>query len=365
MNSAAQRTETSVKDCNEAKNCHFNKFRRPLYYHGMLIDEKGFRDEQDYHAWKRRLINRLVHGSGVVCGFELKKLDDRSFAVGCGLALDCEGWEIYVPCDVTIGVPQPSIDKTGCPPPDPGKEICYRIRLAFTEDDTDYQQLQLPGGTCGDKTCKPSRKREGFCVDLHACDCLPQRTPFSCNDPIPNIDYVRCSCGCDCSCGKEHWVSIGTVRVTDGKISGGPTYECRDYVISGQMLKQIFTKPDAKNEVCACPDQFERLKEILLLICKTRVSGEKLDQQVRSHLADESGRRIEQISELHEKFDAGAKRVQEVEQKIFKRLDELQQGRGVAVHDHIIKRLEAVEGALLNPRSARKKNIKAEEPPKA
>src|SRR5262249_45323068 len=197
--------------------------------------------------------------------------------------------------------------------PEQGKEICYRIRLAFTDEDTDYQQVQLPGGTCGDRTCKPSRKREGFCVDLHPCKCLPERTPFDCNDPGPNVDYVRCSCGCECSCGEEHWVSIGTVRVTDGKISGGPTYECRDYVISGPMLKQIFTRPktEDEDEECACPDQFERLKETLGLICKTQVSGEKLDYQVRSHLDDESRRRIEQISELHEKFDAGAKLVQE------------------------------------------------------
>jgi len=359
MNSVAQPKETSTKGCNGGKNCHFNKFRRPLYYHGMLIDDKGFRDEQDYHAWKRRLINRLVHGSGVVCGLKLSKLDDRTFSIGCGLALDCNGWEIYVPCDITIAVPQPSSDKTACPPPKQGTEICYRIRLAFTDEDTDYQQVQLPGGTCGDKTCKPSRKREGFCVDLHACECLPQRTPFDCKDFKPNIEYVGCSCGCECTCGEDHWVSIGTVRVTDGKISGNPTYECRDYVISGPMLKQIFTRPNAEDKECACPDQFERLKEILELICKTQVSGDRLDRQVRSDLIDESRRRLKEVGELHEKFEAGAKRVQE----ISKRLDELQHGKGVVVPDDIIKRLQVVEDVVQNPRLARKKDRKHEEPP--
>src|SRR5262249_46495225 len=167
-----------------------------------------------------------------------------------------------------------------CPPPAPGKEICYRIRIAFTDQDTDYQQVQLPGGNCGDKTCMPARKREGFCVDLHECECLKPRSPFDCETPGWNLDYVRCSCGCECTCGEEHWVSIGTVRVTDGKITGGPTYECRDYVISGQMLKQILTNPDAKDGDCACPDQFERLKDILGQICKTDTRCQEVQKTV-------------------------------------------------------------------------------------
>lgn len=84
------------------KSCEIHKFARNNYFYGKLMMVRDFVDEQNYFNEKRHLINRLVHGSGVVCGLtikEIKRDNDKikiTFKEG-GLALDCCGHEIVVP----------------------------------------------------------------------------------------------------------------------------------------------------------------------------------------------------------------------------------------------------------------------------
>lgn len=294
-----------MKECPPIDVCQFNKFRQPRYFHGMLLDDQDFRDEHEYHAQKRRLLNRMLHGSGVVCGLLFlydAKTDEKTFTITCGLALDCSGNEIYVPDNVTVTVPVPSKQpKEPCTPKNNGKEICYRIRIAYTEEDTDLKQVHLPGGGCDDKTCKATRKREGYCIKFTECECPESPKPTDvCKDLIAGFDKpIECGCGCACSCGTEHWVSLGTVHVTsDGKIVGNPSYECRDYVLSGNMLKQLLTQvpPPATGE-CACPDQFERLKNLLSLICNKDEGIQALVKNVNSELANEASKREAALAE--------------------------------------------------------------------
>jgi hypothetical protein len=307
-----------MKECTPIGDCHFNKFRQNLYFHGMLLDDKDFRDEHEYHAQKRRLLNRMLYGSGVVCGL-LFSNDEKTITISCGLALDCSGHEIYVPCDITVPIPVPGKkSKDPCPPAKDGKPVCYRIRIAYADEDTDFEQVHLPGRGCDDKTCKATRKREGFCIKFIECECLEEpRKPAECEDLIAGFDNpIACGCGCGCSCGVEHWVSLGTVKVTaEGKIDGKPTYECRDYVFSGQMLKQLFTQKtrttdDCKTpptDECACPDQLERLKELLRLICKTDTYTQTLEQTVsavKNETASEFAIRDQRLVTLEEKIAA-------------------------------------------------------------
>lgn len=308
-----------MKDCTPPGDCHFNKFRRPLYFHGMLLDDKDFRDEQEYHAQKRRLLNRMLYGSGVVCGLLFRRIDEKTITMSCGLALDCAGHEIYVPCDVTFPIPVPDKEpKDPCVPKQHGKEICYRIRIAYTEEDTDFEQVRLPGGGCDDKACKPTRKREGFCIKFDECECPKTRNPADCKDLTAGFDKpVTCACGCACTCAAEHWVSIGTLHVADGKIVGDPTYDCRDYVFSGQMLKQLFTQVSPPTGDCACPDQYERLKELLALICKTGKQGEVLQQSVDDQIKKEK-KRTELLSTLNQKVESGQKRFADFDARLKK-----------------------------------------------
>lgn len=58
--------------------------------------------EQTYNADKRRLVNRLLYGSGVVSGLQVIAVDDKSISIETGVALDSLGREIVVASPVTI-----------------------------------------------------------------------------------------------------------------------------------------------------------------------------------------------------------------------------------------------------------------------
>ena len=53
--------------------------------------------EQRYHCSKRALLNRLLHGSGVVCGLGVTASDESTLMIESGAALDYQGREIVLP----------------------------------------------------------------------------------------------------------------------------------------------------------------------------------------------------------------------------------------------------------------------------
>jgi hypothetical protein len=74
-------------------------FSHPRYFYGQRLDVRHFEGEQDYFKGKLWLLNRLVHGYGVVCGLDVQPSDDRKgIVVMPGVALDRQGHEIVVPC---------------------------------------------------------------------------------------------------------------------------------------------------------------------------------------------------------------------------------------------------------------------------
>lgn len=107
-------TVTSVQpDCT----CELAVPKRNNYFYGQLLDVHQFRLETEYHSYKRRLLNRLVLGWGVVCGLDVKRAEngDDSIIVTPGLAIDQHGNEIIVteqagpfpvPPDVVARAPQ-------------------------------------------------------------------------------------------------------------------------------------------------------------------------------------------------------------------------------------------------------------------
>lgn len=75
-------------------------FERNRYYTGKLLTSTDFQTEQTYMNNKRRFINYLMFGSGVVCGLSVFNLDDLSIMVESGVALDRLGREIVVETSV-------------------------------------------------------------------------------------------------------------------------------------------------------------------------------------------------------------------------------------------------------------------------
>ncbi len=82
-------------------NLKYFPFERNRYFYGKLLSVDDFDTEQRYMNDKRRLINRLLHGSGVVCGLQVVEVDDLTISVEMGVALDFSGREIVVPEPVT------------------------------------------------------------------------------------------------------------------------------------------------------------------------------------------------------------------------------------------------------------------------
>ena len=71
-------------------------FERNRYFAGKMLTSTDFAAEQEYMNNKRRFLNNLMYGSGVVCGCGVYSLDDLSLFVESGFAIDSLGREIVI-----------------------------------------------------------------------------------------------------------------------------------------------------------------------------------------------------------------------------------------------------------------------------
>ncbi|WP_297195825.1 hypothetical protein [uncultured Flavonifractor sp.] len=78
-------------------NANFFPLERNRYFYGKLLTVRDFEVEQRYHCTKRALLNRLIHGAGVVCGLGVTASDESTLMIESGMALDYQGREIILP----------------------------------------------------------------------------------------------------------------------------------------------------------------------------------------------------------------------------------------------------------------------------
>ena len=71
-------------------------FERNRYYVGKLLTSADFQAEQTYEGNKRRFLNEMLFGAGIVCGLGVYALDDVSLMVESGVALDSLGRELVL-----------------------------------------------------------------------------------------------------------------------------------------------------------------------------------------------------------------------------------------------------------------------------
>ena len=81
--------------CDE-KGWKLSQFERNKFFYGKLMRASDFKAEQEFFIGKQRLINRLIHGSGVVCGLQVEAINE-TIKLNPGVAIDCWGREIIVP----------------------------------------------------------------------------------------------------------------------------------------------------------------------------------------------------------------------------------------------------------------------------
>ncbi|QDV49903.1 hypothetical protein [Gimesia fumaroli] len=67
---------------------------RNRYFQGKRLTPAALQTEQDYNLQRRRLINRSIHGWGVVRGFKVSNPNEQGFDISKGFALDQCGREL-------------------------------------------------------------------------------------------------------------------------------------------------------------------------------------------------------------------------------------------------------------------------------
>ncbi len=72
-------------------------FERNRYYSGKMLTSADFQIEQEYVNHKRRFINRVMFGNGIVWGGSVYNLDDLFVMIESGAFIDSWGREIIIP----------------------------------------------------------------------------------------------------------------------------------------------------------------------------------------------------------------------------------------------------------------------------
>jgi hypothetical protein len=98
MNPSEEKNEGIVNF--DPAECQLKQFKRNAYFSGKSMRAEDFVLEQKYTNEKRYLINRLILGTGIICGLEVKSVEKvcETWRVNLspGCAIDCCGREIVV-----------------------------------------------------------------------------------------------------------------------------------------------------------------------------------------------------------------------------------------------------------------------------
>ena len=121
-------------------NRKYYSFERNNYYYGKMLTSRDFQNEQSYMNDKRRLVNRLLHGVGIVYGMDVIDEDESSIVHQSGLALDAAGREIVVPRTQVIKLS--TIEGYA----DLQTEHAF-LGIAYAEEDTDPVYAVMNEGT--------------------------------------------------------------------------------------------------------------------------------------------------------------------------------------------------------------------------
>ncbi len=127
---------------------------RNQYFYGKLLTVRDFQNEQSYHIKKQRLINKHIHGEGVVCGLmvEAAEGDNSKVKIKSGIALDCCGREIVVPEDHIV-------DLAG------KNDGVYWITISYNECGKEPVAAATEANSCEEECCF-SRVEEGYEIEI-------------------------------------------------------------------------------------------------------------------------------------------------------------------------------------------------------
>ena len=149
---------------------------RNHFFYGKLMDVPQCNKEQRYFNQKHSLLNRLVLGSGVVCGLNIVAnavdLESGIVRILPGVAIDRLGREIVVPETNRVN-PRQLTDERGEPQGEALDSGNVEICLAYAEKCADPVPVLVPDcDTSGN--CAPSTVREGFRIVVRTAGEVPE-----------------------------------------------------------------------------------------------------------------------------------------------------------------------------------------------
>ena len=154
---------------------------RVRYYPRQLMDSNTLTVAHDYHLHKARQHNRMLHGWGVVCGFEVKanpsEKNPMRVTVCPGYALSPQGDVIEINTsvnfDLASGVqtsPDPCANTMPCPPVGQtatgDEDRVYYLVVRYSECYSRPERVPPAGCGCDETACEYARIRDGFELKL-------------------------------------------------------------------------------------------------------------------------------------------------------------------------------------------------------
>ncbi len=158
--------------------------QRVRYYHGMLLREQEFIDDQRYHHDQHRHANSVLHGTGIVDGLVVEVDPEQNrLKIRRGSAIDDCGRVIQVCEDIELCI-------SNLPKLDPGEAPCHCdereeeeleteasvskwLVLCHAEREVDPRPAYRTDADCTEsKPCEFSRIEEGFEIKLLDAEAL-------------------------------------------------------------------------------------------------------------------------------------------------------------------------------------------------
>jgi hypothetical protein len=175
-------------------------FERNNFYFGKLMKAQDFITEQSYFNEKRWLINRMIHGWGVVCGLDVEQTSNpNEVKIKPGLAIDCCGREILVCKSQTISLlPEAAECNSEMNTHQTNKHELYAICLKYKECKTEHFPVMY--SACDQKEkCQYNRIRDWFEIEI---------VPFSKPDWEKHFCPKRYGCWTDDEESHDHCMSL-------------------------------------------------------------------------------------------------------------------------------------------------------------
>lgn len=150
--------------------CCARPLTRNHYFTGKLLVERDFTDEQFYFREKIRLHHQRLHGTGVVCGLDIRQYPNAAcqnqlVILEPGSAIDCCGHDILVAekdtYDFTKASEVAALIKNG-------DTLTHSLDFMLSWRECPTEEIPVLYDECGcdDTQCAPNRILESFALEV-------------------------------------------------------------------------------------------------------------------------------------------------------------------------------------------------------